>query len=121
MPSCHAFSTYRTQPGLLMGTESMGSVPNKPDKNQEDGCLVYVKNSITGQAPIDIRQYRDAHPDFPHEDTADRWVDEDQFEAYDHLGRCASAAVYQIWLEGNDDDPGRQTPECIRVNLAPPP
>ncbi len=57
-----------------------------------DGCapgyLIYVKSSLTADVLVDIRQYRDAHPAFPHESTADQWFDEDQFEAYRHLGQC---------------------------------
>lgn len=57
-----------------------------PD-GSDPGYLIYVKSSLTQDAPVDIRQYRDAHPDFPHESTADQWFDEDQFEAYRHLGQ----------------------------------
>lgn len=56
----------------------------------EPGYLVYVKSSLTADAPIDIRQYYDAHPTFPHETTADQWFDEDQFEAYRHLGQIVA-------------------------------
>lgn len=51
------------------------------------GYLIYVKSTIAADAPVDIRQYYDAHPAFPHEATADQWFDEDQFEAYRHLGQ----------------------------------
>ena len=35
---------------------------------------------------IDIRQYAESHPEFPHEPTSDQFFDENQFEAYRHLG-----------------------------------
>ena len=51
------------------------------------GCLIYVKSSLTREVPLDVRQYKDTHPAFPHESTADQWFDEDQFEAYRRLGQ----------------------------------
>lgn len=66
---------------------------NYPDG--DPGYLIYVKNSIDADAPIDIRQYRDANPAFPHESTADQWFDEDQFEAYRHLGQTIAEALCQ--------------------------
>jgi hypothetical protein len=35
---------------------------------------------------VDIRQYAESHPAFPHEPTSDQFFDENQFEAYRHLG-----------------------------------
>jgi hypothetical protein len=54
------------------------------------GYIIYVKSVITRDAPIDIRQYRDANPTFPHQTTTDQWFDEDQFEAYRHLGQLTA-------------------------------
>ncbi len=51
-----------------------------------DGAIIYLKSSMTGDEWPDIRQYADAHPDFPHETTTDQFFDENQFEAYRHLG-----------------------------------
>lgn len=64
-----------------------------PDDPGRPGYLIYVKSSLGAEAPIDIRQYRDAHPAFPHESTADQWFDEDQFEAYRHLGQSIAEAL----------------------------
>jgi hypothetical protein len=50
------------------------------------GVLVYLKSSLTGDEWPDIRQYADSHPNFPHESTVDQFFDENQFEAYRHLG-----------------------------------
>ena len=33
-----------------------------------------------------MRGYATAHPDFPHESTADQWFSESQFESYRSLG-----------------------------------
>ena len=51
-----------------------------------DGALIYLKSSMIGDEWPDIRQYADTHKDFPHESTADQFFDENQFEAYRHLG-----------------------------------
>lgn len=68
-----------------------------------DGCapgyLIYVKSSLTAAAPVDIRQYHDTHPGFPHESTADQWFDEDQFEAYRHLGQDIAEKLFGCLLE----------------------
>ncbi len=62
---------------------AVGEIPY-PDGSM--GRLVYIKASLTGDENNTIRQYRDAHPDFPHETTADQFFDEGQFEAYRALG-----------------------------------
>lgn len=74
-----------------------------PD-GSEPGYLVYVKSSLTEDAAVDIRQYRDAHPAFPHESTADQWFDEDQFEAYRHLGQCIAEQLFDCLLEDQAED-----------------
>ncbi|MBU0500634.1 MAG: patatin-like phospholipase family protein [Gammaproteobacteria bacterium] len=54
--------------------------------DEDDGALIYLKSSITGDEWPDLRQYADSHKDFPHETTSDQFFDENQFEAYRHLG-----------------------------------
>lgn len=61
-------------------------------------CLIYVKSSVTCDIPVDIRQYKDTHPAFPHEPTADQWFDEDQFEAYRHLGQIVAEQLFDSLL-----------------------
>jgi hypothetical protein len=57
------------------------------DPNAEDGILVYLKASLTGDEPVDVLNYHRQHPDFPHETTADQWFTESQFESYRRLGQ----------------------------------
>jgi hypothetical protein len=52
-----------------------------------------LKTSLNGKEPVDIREYADAHASFPHESTGDQFFDEDQFEAYRHLGFDIAAEV----------------------------
>lgn len=52
----------------------------------QDGQLVYIKASLTGDEPEDVMQYARTHPDFPHESTANQFFNESQFQSYMHLG-----------------------------------
>jgi predicted acylesterase/phospholipase RssA len=51
-----------------------------------DGTLLYIKPAIVGTENADVLNYRKAHPDYPHQSTADQWFDEAQFESYRALG-----------------------------------
>jgi hypothetical protein len=56
------------------------------DHAMTDGVLLYLKATLSGNEPADVRSYADAHPAFPHESTADQWFGEAQFESYRALG-----------------------------------
>ena len=56
--------------------------PNRPD----DGTLIYIKTSLTGDEPPDVRHYASQNPSFPHQATTDQFFDEAQFESYRRLG-----------------------------------
>lgn len=71
-------SRYRGAPGAVGRIQYYDGGP--------DGAIIYLKSSMMGDEWPDIRQYADTHPDFPHETTADQFFDENQFEAYRHLG-----------------------------------
>jgi predicted acylesterase/phospholipase RssA len=66
------------------------------------GYLIYLKASITGDEEPDIQQYRAAHPDFPHQSTADQFFTEDQFESYRRLGQH----VAHVALAAGESEPG---------------
>jgi hypothetical protein len=57
-----------------------------PGSNQEKGTLIYIKTTLSGDEPVDIREYAMANPDFPQESTGDQFFDEAQFESYRKLG-----------------------------------
>jgi len=57
-----------------------------PGSIQKKGTLVYIKAALTGDEPVDIREYKMANPDFPQQSTADQFFDEAQFESYRKLG-----------------------------------
>ncbi len=51
------------------------------------GYLLYLKSSVTGKEDEVVNEYRNRHPTFPHESTADQSFTEGQFEAYRALGQ----------------------------------
>jgi hypothetical protein len=107
----------RSGPRFSTGTWAIGRI-HYPD-GTPPGHLIYVKSALTADAPIDIRQYRDAHPAFPHESTGDQWFDEDQFEAYRHLGQFVAEKLCLEWLDhkGSDDSPACERIPQIKSRL----
>jgi hypothetical protein len=65
------------------------------DRNAEDGVLVYLKTSITGDESPDVINYQRQHGDFPHQTTADQWFSESQFESYRRLGQHVVEELFQ--------------------------
>ncbi|HUK19098.1 MAG TPA: hypothetical protein VLW65_21905 [Bryobacteraceae bacterium] len=61
---------------------------------QETGMLVYLKSSMTGDEPTDIREYRSRYEQFPHQSTADQFFNESQFESYRKLGQHIAEQVF---------------------------
>lgn len=51
-----------------------------------NGHVLYIKPACHGNEGAGIVSYATAHPTFPHEDTADQWFSESQFESYRSLG-----------------------------------
>jgi hypothetical protein len=51
-----------------------------------DGVLLYVKATLSGDEPVDIRNFAAVHPAFPHDPTSNQFFDEDRFESYRALG-----------------------------------
>jgi Patatin-like phospholipase len=56
----------------------------------QEALLFYLKSSLTGDEPLDVKQYRSEHATFPHETTGDQFYTEAQFESYRQLGRHAA-------------------------------
>ncbi len=59
----------------------------------EDGILIYVKATLSGNEPVDVQNYAKDCPAFPHESTADQWFTEAQFESYRMLGQTSVMQV----------------------------
>jgi hypothetical protein len=56
------------------------------DPNEPDGVLIYIKPALCEEEPLDIYNYAQTNPGFPHESTGDQWFSESQFESYRMLG-----------------------------------
>lgn len=65
-----------------------------PEDGAPAGHLLYIKPTLTGMEPADIRSYAAESPDFPHESTSDQWFSESQLESYRSLG---SYIIDRIW------------------------
>ena len=57
------------------------------------GKLIYVKPCDPTDIPMDVRSYRNAHIEFPHEPTVDQFYSESQFESYRQLGQSEAAVL----------------------------
>ena len=51
-----------------------------------DGTILYLKATLSGDEPVDVRNFASADPMFPHDATANQFFDEARFESYRTLG-----------------------------------
>ena len=51
-----------------------------------DGLIVYIKATLSGDEPVDVRNFAASDPSFPHDTTANQFFDEARFESYRMLG-----------------------------------
>jgi hypothetical protein len=70
--------------------------PNRPN------WLIYLKNSLTGDEPVSVLNYRQVCADFPHETTADQFFDDAQFESYRALGVHLAETTFAEWTSRDD-------------------
>jgi len=63
----------------------------------EPGWLLLVKPGLKGDdsEPVDVRQYKREHDDFPQQTTADQFFDEAQWEAYRKLGEHIGGSLFE--------------------------
>jgi hypothetical protein len=71
-----------------------------------DGTLIYIKASLTGDEPPDVRHYASQNRDFPHQTTTDQFFDEAQFESYRRLGLHI---IERIGEQGGETSPPART------------
>lgn len=68
-----------------------------------DCRIVVLKPRLLDSMPVDVREYRLTHPDFPQEPTADQFFDEAQWESY----RCVGYSIgRKIFGTRQDDEVG---------------
>lgn len=59
-------------------------------QEKDFGYLVYIKSSLTGDEPTELRNFKLQSSDFPHHSTGDQFFNESQFESYRALGEHIS-------------------------------
>jgi len=91
-----AIRVDNSQSAIEQGTNNISSkhwafgtitYPDNGSGVSEEGCLLYLKSSFTGDEDEVIKEYRHRNPSFPHESTVDQFFSEDQFECYRSLGQ----------------------------------
>jgi hypothetical protein len=60
--------------------------PGSTPTTREQGVLIYIKSSLSGDENDYVMAYKAAHSSFPHESTMDQLFSEEQFECYRALG-----------------------------------
>ena len=73
-----------------------------------------MKNSLTGNEPAPVLNYKRMCPAFPHESTADQFFDDAQFESYRALGDHIAEETFARWA----GDP--EVREALGLNLPRP-
>jgi hypothetical protein len=51
-----------------------------------DGTILYIKATLSGDEPIDVRNFAAGDPAFPHDATSNQFFDQARFESYRILG-----------------------------------
>jgi hypothetical protein len=51
-----------------------------------DGTILYLKATLSGDEPVDVRNFASLDPTFPHDSTGNQFFDEARFESYRTLG-----------------------------------
>jgi MFS family permease len=82
------------------------------------GTLIFVRSSMTGDEPADIRNYAATHPAFPHNSTINQFFDEDEFESYRALGYHIGISVFASAKDGVDETPMDTEQDYRRYNRA---
>lgn len=72
-----------TNPHAAIG-KILYSVVDGPDA--PDGTILYIKATLSGDEPVDVRNFASSDPEFPHDSTANQFFDEARFESYRTLG-----------------------------------
>jgi hypothetical protein len=101
-------------PHVAVGTIRY-SVVDGPDA--PDGLLLYIKATLSGDEPVDVRNFAARDGAFPHDSTSEQFFAEDRFESYRALGYHSIEALAEL-LEANPawDVPGF---EAMRSSSGP--
>jgi hypothetical protein len=72
-----------SNPHGVMGTIRYSAVDGP---GVRDGLLLYVKATLSGDEPVDVRNFAALDAAFPHDSTSQQFFDEERFESYRALG-----------------------------------
>ena len=90
--------------GMSRSHCAVGLIRYPPDATgaRRVGHLVYLKNSLTGDEPETVLNYKSNNPVFPHESTADQFFDDAQFESYRSLGVHIAEHAFAQWASAKE-------------------
>jgi hypothetical protein len=94
----------------------------KAGEEEEEGFLLYIKSSFTGNEDETMHEYRSKNPGFPHQTTADQFFDEGQFEAYRALGFHMADGLFAPLEKGEERQDWESFTEWfdkLQADLAP--
>lgn len=94
-------TTDNTGVYCAIGKIRYSCVDNNP--RTDDGTVVLLKPSLTGDEPRDILNYANENTSFPQEIIVDQWFSESQFESYRALGSHIVDEVCKVKGRGLDD------------------
>jgi len=97
LPAANGFSPLAYAEGTI-------SYPNPTHPhNPIQGKILYIKSTLTGAEPVDLRNYKREHPAFPSDSTVNQWFTESQFESYRRLGQfIGEQRSVSNWLKALD-------------------
>jgi Patatin-like phospholipase len=72
---------------------AIGEIIYDITNSENNGLLVYIKNSLDGHEPADLINFKLQEPAFPHHSTIDQFFDESQFESYRCLGKFITSSM----------------------------
>lgn len=82
----------RTNPHATVGTIRYSVVDGA---GAPDGTLLLLKATLSGDEPVDVWNFAQADPSFPHDSTSEQFFDEAKFESYRTLGFHSVLSVAQ--------------------------
>jgi hypothetical protein len=83
--------------GMCRSHSAVGRI-RYPDRPDQVSYLIYLKNSLTGDEPEPVLNYKSQSETFPHESTSDQFFDDTQFESYRTLGVHLAEHAFAEWI-----------------------
>jgi hypothetical protein len=100
VPGCDGLSGCAYAEGKIIYPAQ--ATAGNPNPEPVAGKVLYLKSTLTGTEPLDIRNYKREHPAFPSDSTLNQWFTESQFESYRRLGQwIGENAAVRAWLDKN--------------------